>query len=130
MPVGFTVYYANASLEHFRGGAPFAQPAGLYLKLHVDEPGASGVANAAGNVIRRPVTFGAPPSGGAMANTVEVEWIALSTTETYSHASVWDAATGGNCHWTAIFISPVPVTEGATFTLAIGQVSLAYVVAS
>jgi hypothetical protein len=130
MPVGFTAYYGNAALEHLRGGAAFAQPAALFVKLHVDDPGASGVANAAGNTTRQPGTFGAAPSGGVMANTAELDWVAVSTTETYSHFSIWDAATGGNCLWTGIFTSPVPVAVGGTFTMTIGQLSLAYTLAS
>lgn len=130
MPVGFTAFYANASLEHLRGGAAFVPPADLFVKLHVDDPGASGVANPAGNTIRRPATFGAAPAGGAMANTVAVEWTAVSTTENYSHASIWDAVTGGNCLWTGIFTTAVPTGANSTFTMEIGQLSLAYTIAS
>lgn len=130
MPVGFTTYYGNASLNHLRGGTAFAQPAGLFVKLHTGDPGASGTANAAGNTTRQQATFGTAASGGSMANTVQVQWTAVSTAETYSHASIWDAATAGNCLWTGAIASPVPVTVGATFTMAVGQVTLTYTVAS
>src|SRR4051794_11071631 len=126
MSVGFTAYYANKALDHLRAGTAFAQPGGLYIKLHTGDPGATATANAAGNTTRQAATFGTAASGGAIASTAQVQWTSVSTTETYSHASIWDASSGGNCLWTGTLGTPVAVSAGGTFTMAIGQVTLTY----
>jgi hypothetical protein len=130
MAVGMTANLANKVLDHLRGGTAWSQPAGLYIKLHTAEPGASGTANAAGNTTRTLSTFGSAASGGAMSNTVQVQWTAVSTSETYSHVSLWDAGTGGSCLWTGSLGAPVAVTSGGTFTIAVGEVDITFSIAS
>lgn len=130
MATGITAYTVNKVLDHMRGGTAWTQPAGLYVKLHVGDPGAAGTTNAAGNTTRQQATFGTAASGGAISNTVQVQWTNVSTLETYSHASLWDAATGGNCLYTGTLPVPVPVNVGGTFTAAVGEVDVSIVIAS
>ncbi len=73
--------------------------AAVFVKLHTGDPGEAGTANPAGETTRKVVTFAAP-SAGACASNVDVGWTLVSTNETYSHASLWDAVTGGECLWT------------------------------
>jgi hypothetical protein len=130
MAVGITPYLANKILDHLRGGTAWSQPAGLYIKLHTGDPGATGVANAAGNTTRQQGTFGTAASGGGISNTVAVTWTNVSTTETYSHGSYWDASTAGNCLWTGAFTVARAVTAGGDFTIPIGDADLNITVAS
>lgn len=130
MATGLTAYTANKMLDHLRGGTAWTQPSGLYIKLHTGDPGAAGTGNAAGNTTRQQGTFGTSSSGGSISNTAQVQWTSVSTAETYSHASVWDASTSGNCLYTGTLPVPVAVSVGATFTAAIGQVTISQVIAS
>ena len=130
MPEGLTSHLANKVLDHMRGGTAWAQPVSLWVKLHTGAPGAAGAGNPAGNATRQQATFGAAASGGGLSNTVAVTWTSVSTSETYSHGSYWDAVTGGNCLWTGAFTVPRTVTSGGNFTIPIGDADLNLAIAS
>lgn len=89
-------YLENALLDHVRGGTAFTQPTSLHVKLHTGDPGEDAAANAATEDTRKTATFGAA-SGGSMAlSNGPLEWDNLPAAETFTHFSVWDAATVGN----------------------------------
>lgn len=115
-------FLENALLDHIRGGTAYTQPTSLHVKLHTGAPGEAGTANAAGETTRKTVTFGAA-SGGSMANNAEVLWENVSTTETYTHFSVWDAATGGNNLGAGALDSSVAVTAGEDARFAVGALT-------
>lgn len=90
-----------------------AQP---YVKLHTGDPGEDGTNNAATEATRKSISFSAA-SSGSMASSATVTWTNVSTTETYSHWSLWDASSSGNCLWTGAFSSSASVTAGDTFQI-------------
>ena len=94
-----------------------------YLKLHLGDPGEAGTSNAAVEATRKAISFSAA-SAGAMSSSATVEWTNVSTTETYSHWSLWDASTAGNCLWTGALASPAAVTAGDTFQITSLTLSL------
>lgn len=106
------------------GGTAFTAPAACYVKLHTGDPGEDGTSNAAGETTRKVVTYAAASAGSKAANGTLPSWTSVSTTETYSHVSLWDASTAGNCLWTGALSSSVAVTAGDTFTLSALTVSL------
>jgi len=59
-----------------------------------------------------------------MVSSATVEWTNVSTTETYSHWSLWDASTAGNCLWTGALASSAAVTAGDTFQITTLTLSL------
>lgn len=107
-------YAENKILDTLRN-VSFAVAA-TYLKLHLGDPGEDGTANPAANTTRQAVTFSAA-SAGSMASSATVTWTNVSTTETYSHWSMWDASTAGNCLWTGALSSSAAVTAGDTFQI-------------
>jgi len=88
--------------------------ANAYLQLHVGDAGEDGTANTASETTRQQVSF-ASASGGSMASSGTVEWTNVSSTETYSHWSLWDASSSGNCLWSGALASSAAVTAGDTF---------------
>lgn len=122
-------YLEEAWLKTLRGGgngATFTAPAAVYVKLHTGDPGEAGTANAAGETTRQAATFAAPTSGaGTMVSNADVTWTNVSTTETYSHVSLWDASTAGNCLISGALTASKSVTAGDTFTIPSGSLSLA-----
>jgi len=94
-----------------------------YLKLHTADSGEDGLTAAATNAVRQAVTFSAA-SAGSMASSATVTWTAVSTTETYTHWSMWDASTAGNCLWTGALSSSAAVTAGDTFQITALTLSL------
>ena len=110
-------YLEQKWLDMLRGTA-FTAPAAAYLKLHLGDPGDDGTANASANTTRQAATFAAATSGaGTMATSATVSWISVPAAETYSHWSLWDASTAGNCLWTGALASSATVAIGDTFQI-------------
>jgi hypothetical protein len=110
-------------LDHLTGTAAWTAPSSVYVKLHTGDPGEAGTSNAATEATRKVVTFSAA-SSGAITSSATVEWTNVSTTETYSHWSLWDASTAGNCLWTGALSSSAAVTAGDTFQITQLQLTL------
>lgn len=127
MTTGITSYLANNWLNLLRGTA-FTAPSGLYVKLHVGDPGASGTANASAVTGRIQGTFAAA-AGGAISLSSMASQFAMSATETISHISVWDAAAGGNCLWTAALGAPRAVQSGDQLNLTGATLTLSGIAA-
>ena len=94
-----------------------------YVKLHTGDPGEDGTNNAATETTRKAVTWSAA-SSGSMASSATLEWTNVSTTETYSHWSLWDTSTAGNCLWKGALSSSAAVTAGDTFQITSLTLSL------
>jgi hypothetical protein len=92
-----------------------------YVKLHIGDPGENGTANAAGNTSRQAATWAAA-SGGTIATNATITWTSVSTGETYTHISIWDAATAGNHLWNGPLTAPYIVNAGDNFSLTSGTV--------
>ena len=107
--------YAENKLLDAVAGVSFAA-SGSYLKLHTGDPGEDGTSNAASNTSRQSIVF-ASATSGSMATSSSATWTNVSTTETYTHWSLWDASTSGNCLWTGALSSSASVTAGDTFQI-------------
>lgn len=97
MTVGFSLAEANAMLDSIRpSGVTKTAYGALYVKLHTGDPGAAGTANAAVGSTTRPAFTQAAASAAAIAmNGTAPSWTNAGTSETITHISIWDAATGG-----------------------------------
>lgn len=120
MTVGLhAVNTANAWLNTIRGGgngSNITAPAALYLQIHTGDPGSAGTANVSAVTGRQAVTLGAASAGAiALSNSPA---FTMTTTETITHVSVWDASSNGNFRWSAaLSVSRAVVnTDTLTFT--------------
>lgn len=114
--------YAELALLNTLRNTSFAVAA-TYVKLHTGDAGETGTANAATETTRKAISFSAA-SSGSMASSATVEWTNVAATETYSHWSLWDASTAGNCLWTGALSSSAAVTAGDTFQITSLTLSL------
>lgn len=96
-----------------------AQP---YVKLHTADPGEDGLTAAATETTRKALSVGAAASG-VVTSDADLTWTAVAGTETYSHISIWDASTAGNCLWSGALTTPKAVTAGDTFTIPSGSLT-------
>lgn len=111
-------YLEDALLNHLRGGTAYTQPSTLYVKLHTADGGEAGTTAAATNSTRKLVAFGASSSGSmAATGTPVAEWLAVSTTETYSHFSMWDHVSAGNCLGGGALSATAAMVAGDTFQI-------------
>ena len=114
--------YAELALLDTLRNTSFAVAA-TYVKLHTGDAGEAGTTNAASETTRKAISFSAA-SSGSMASSATVEWTNVATTETYSHWSLWDASTAGNCLWTGALSTSAAVTAGDTFQITSLTLSL------
>lgn len=120
-------------LDHATGRAAWTIPASAWVKLHLGDPGEGGTTSnqsstlPAVNAVRQQATFSPAALTGdnaAIATSATITWTGVSTTETYTHWSLWDASTAGNCLWTGSLSSPASVTAGDTFQITSLTLSL------
>lgn len=116
-------YLENVLLDLVFNATAYAGQATVYVKLHIGDPGEAGTANAAGETTRQAMTTGAAASG-TLSNDAAVTWTNVSTAETISYVSVWDAASAGNCLWSGALTAAKTVAVGDTFQFAIGDVDV------
>ena len=98
---------ANSVLAALLNGTPFSGFSPVYVQLHTGAPGAAGTANVAGNNVRQSAGSFATPSGGLTTNAAPINWTSVSTSETYSHVTLWSATSGGT------FIASGAITASA-----------------
>lgn len=112
---------ANLTLDWLTGKV-VSPPAGLFIKLHIGDPGFDGTQNPAVNTSRQVTTLGTAVSGVATTN-IDSVWTAVPATETYSHMSIWSTVgpAGGSVIWQGPLTVPIAVTAGGDFTLPAGQ---------
>lgn len=120
-------YLEDAFAKTLRGGGAgtnFTAPAAIYVKLHTGDPGENGTANAAGNTTRQAATF--TSSGGVNTSSADVTWTNVSTSETYSHVSLWDNSSAGNCLGSGSLAQGKAVNAGDNFTIAAGDLTYTF----
>lgn len=110
-------------LEHTTGKTAWTIPTNVYVKLHTGDAGEAGTTNAASETTRK-VAAWATAASGAIATSATLEWTNVAATETYTHWSMWDASTAGNCLWTGALSSSAAVTAGDTFQITSLTLSL------
>jgi hypothetical protein len=110
-------------LEHTTGKTAWTMPTNVYIKLHLGDPGEAATSNAAVETTRK-VSAWAAAASGAIATSATIEWTNVSTTETYTHWSAWDASTAGNALWTGALSASAAVTAGDTFQITSLTLSL------
>lgn len=116
-------YAENKILDHVTGKAAWTMPATVYVKLHTGDPGETATSNAATETTRKAASWSAA-SSGSIATSATIEWTNVSTTETYTHWSLWDASTSGNALWTGALSASAAVTAGDTFQITSLTLSL------
>ena len=114
----------NEWLDTFASNATYNINTQVWVKLHTADPGASGATAAATNATRQQATFGTPAASGAISNTVAVEWTNVSTTETYTHISLWSLSAAGTFLGSDQLSAPAAVATGDTFRIPIGDLDL------
>ena len=110
-------------LEHTTGKTAWTIPTNVYVKLHTADAGEAGTSSAATETTRK-VAAWATAASGAIATSATLEWTNVAATETYSHWSLWDDVSAGNCLWTGALSSSAAVTAGDTFQITTLTLSL------
>lgn len=121
-----TNYLENKLLDHITGVAAYTMPSGLYVKLHLGDPGEDATANPATETTRAAAAFVTNAASGTISNTTAITWTGVSTTETVTHVSIWDASTAGNPLMKGALSASKALTAGDNLTIAIGDLDLSF----
>ena len=119
MALGLSATVANGLLNAVCKATNYTAPTAVWIQLHTASPGSAGTTSIAGNTTRKQSTFGSSAAGGSISNTVSIDWTSVSTSETYTHYSAWDASTSGNFLFSGA-VTANAVTAGDNFSIAIG----------
>ena len=106
---------ANKWLDMLAGTA-FTAPAAFWVQLHIGDPGAAGTSNQSAVTTRKQVTWSAASGGSKSQASAPSSW-AMTTTETITHVSFWDASSAGNFLDSAALSASRAVINGDTVTL-------------
>jgi hypothetical protein len=110
MTVGLAAATANGFLDNFRNNSVAART--VYMKLHTADPGAAGATAASAVTTRNAVTWNAASAGSMTLSSIS--GYSMTTGETISHVSFWDASSAGNFLQSAALTTPQAVINGST----------------
>jgi len=124
--VAMTNYLENKLLDHALGTTAYTAPTNVYVKLHIGDPGEDATGFPAVEATRKVTGSFAAAAAGTTDNDALIEWLSVSTTEVYSHISIWDAATLGNPLFYGALTSTVSMTAGDDFQLPAASLALTF----
>lgn len=123
MPPGWGPTAGNAALNNFFATYKFMQ-------LHTGQPGANGTNNVAGNTVRVDVSaLMNAAAAGHIDNAADINWTAVSTSETYTFCSFWTLAAGGVFGGSGAVVAN-PISSGDDFRIPAGQLDATVTLAS
>lgn len=120
----FSTTAKNQMLDKICSGGTVTFAGAVYGKLHIGDPGTAGTANPAGETTRHQVTVGSA-SSGVVTSTADLTWTSVSTAETITWMSFWDAVSSGNFIGKDDLPASKTVAVGDTLTVASGNITLA-----
>lgn len=126
---GFTDYVENAVLNWLRGTAMPTAPSGLFVGLFSSDPtdastGGTEVTTTIRTAGRPAATFGAPNSGGTIANSALIDFGNAAGAATVSFYAVYDSASGGNKLFSGALTASKSISQNDPVSFAIGALTL------
>lgn len=129
MADGISATVGDDFLALILNGTSFAGYSATYVQLHTGAPGSAGTANVAGESTRVAAGAFAAPSAGSTTNSSSITWTSVTTSETYSHVSLWSALTSGTFIASGT-ITASAVTAGDNFQIPATDMTVSIPVAS
>lgn len=114
MPTGLALATAQGYLNVLRGVTYTGLP-GLWVQLHIGEPGPNGTSNLSAVTTRNQLTLN-PPSGSTCTMLSLATW-SMTAVETLTGLTIWTLASGGTFVASGDLAVPKPVGIGDTFQM-------------
>lgn len=99
-----------------------------YVQMHTGDPGAAGTSNVATETTRDQASFAAA-SSNVLTTNAALNWTTVAATETWTHFTVWSAATDGTFGWSGT-VTNGSVVIGADVEIPAGDLDASFVLAS
>jgi hypothetical protein len=124
MALGLAPGVAANFMNALVGGASFTSGTDdPWIKLHLQDPGAAGTANAAVNTTRQQALFTVGFTA-TISNTNVITWSSVPATETYARFSAWTLSSGGVFLFSGT-VQAAQVTASGNFVVAAGGLDVA-----
>ena len=126
-------FLENELLDHRYGGSDYVRPATVYMRLHTADPGETGSGaevstgvwtNYAAVAITNNATNFPAAAAGSKSNGTLIDFGTATISGAapdVTHASIWDAATGGNLMDYGALASPKTINDGDPVSVPIGD---------
>lgn len=127
---GLSDYAENLALNWLLNVTASTRPTAWWVQLHMTNPTDTGTAGTQPTIITNDYdrkTLGATgftnAAAGTNNNLAAVTWTANAgaATYTFTHVSIWDAATAGNMIFSGALAAPETVAPSGVITFAIGK---------
>jgi hypothetical protein len=126
--MGLSNYAENAVGNHLLRNTALTSPTTVYLALHDGDAGETGAneITGLGGYAREAIAFDAPTDGVFDSSAEESFTASGEAWGTITHASIWDAVSGGNCIITGALAASKAVADGDTLRFAAGAVTATF----
>ena len=121
-------YARSKTYDHIFGRASWTMPATVYVGLNTADPtpAGSGAEVSGGGYARKALTMGASTNGVGENSALVNFGTASASWGTVTHASIWDALSGGNMLAYGTLTASKTVASGDTFDFPIGDLDAAF----
>jgi hypothetical protein len=125
-----TNYLEDKLANHVLKSTAYSPPANVFIALHTaDSTEAGNIAEvttaAYPSYVRKQVAFGTV-SNGMCGNSADLTWNIDGGGVTFSHVTLWDAATGGNPLFHSELTQPETMSTGNVFRIPASQLSVGF----
>lgn len=96
----------------------FSAPAAFWVQLHTGDPGSAGTSNVSAVTTRKQASSWSSASAGSKSISGSPAAWSMTTGETITHISCWDASTSGNFLFSGALSSSRTVAGGDSLTLS------------
>jgi hypothetical protein len=122
-----TITLANSLLTAVLRGGTYTTPGTVYLALYTSAPTATGAGTevTGGSYVRLACSFSAA-ANGAVSNAAELDFTNMPAT-TVRGMALMDASSAGNMLFYGALATPKTTNAGDTFTVKLGDLSIALV---
>lgn len=120
-------YTRDGVANHLFNGSSLAVPSAWHVQLHYGSPGLAGTSSVSTAFPSRVACSGwTAASSGAVSNEAAVLFSSAAGAETITHASIWDAASGGNCLGYDALAASKTVLASDSINFAAGEIDVLF----
>lgn len=114
-----TTYGANTLLDGD------SMPTTLYAQGHIGDPGVNAILDVAGESRRMALVWETAVAGEIWNSNVGTI-LGATSSEDWTHLTLWDAAAAGNPWWIIPLVAPLSIVLGGTIRIAMGIVTISF----
>ena len=93
--MSLSTYFKNSIINHMLRNASFTPPATVYVSLHTDDAGTTGVNEVSGSAYARQAITLSEALAGSSLNSLQIEYVGMPVTDV-KWGALWTGSSGGS----------------------------------